>query len=912
MSRLNVLGTIAGRDFHESMDNYKPQEADFLDLVRQMLPADWSFHRNHGVWFEYRPPIELARLMPQQGWKMHISSTNSHAEDVLRAVVPIFREASVGFKFALDRRILSLMNGKQWVRQGAGKFITVYPHNEAQFVDLIERVYNATRHFSGPYILSDRRYKDSRVVFYRYGGMMNEFRLSVIGEQVPMLVSPKGELIPDERRPYFYFPEWTRDPFAPAASSTRTQASEVSLKNGRYRVKSVLRYSNSGGVYVAEDTQSGQQVVIKEARPCVESTEDSTSLLKKEYRLLNEIKDLRIAPKPLDFFQDWEHFFLVEEFISGMSLASFSARNNVALQTEPTREHTETFYKQFKIVFLQLAEILNRLREHRIVFSDLSPGNLLIDRDSLRLWIIDFEAAHQVGVDNPVQLFTRGFAYADQMAGKAATFESDYFSLGAIMHYVLWPVNEIFSIYPKARFTFINNIISDLGFPESIRQLVTALLNKDAEVRPTPQQVLEVLRRDDQVHDPCIASDGPSANPHYASDVDDIVRYILAVATYERRDRLFPDAGTVFRTNPLSIANGACGVAYVIQKTQGSLPKPVIDWILSIRVRKERFAPGLYVGIAGIAWSLLEIGLQGEAENLMKTVYEHPLLYDSFDVYYGVSGWGLASLRFFLETQDEFYLQKAKEAANHLLLTAKTDDKGPYWTNDDSIPLGYAHGASGVSLFLLYLYLACGDFQYLDFGTKALEFDINNGQSSPDGEGMTWKRLVAPSNAGPGKIVYPYWLYGSAGIGNVVVRYSRLLNETKYKDLLEKIFCDTNRKYTIYPTFFKGLAGIGEFLLDLYQHSGDSRHLDGAYRVATGISLFRIEREQGLAFPGEGLQRISCDYGTGSAGIAYFLHRLTRSGVEGAFSLERLFANVGSARHRKVAKPHELVEIGQE
>ena len=77
------------------------------------------------------------------------------------------------------------MNSKRWARQGAGKFITIYPFDEDQFVSVIEQLHQATRQFEGPYILSDRRYKDSKVVFYRYGGMSPFKVLNIKGEKVP-------------------------------------------------------------------------------------------------------------------------------------------------------------------------------------------------------------------------------------------------------------------------------------------------------------------------------------------------------------------------------------------------------------------------------------------------------------------------------------------------------------------------------------------------------------------------------------------------------------------------------------------------------------------------------------------------------------------------------------------------------
>jgi hypothetical protein len=145
--------------------------------------------------------------------------------------------------------------------------------------------------------------------------------------------------------------------------------------------------------------------------------------------------------------------------------------------------------------------------------------------------------------------------------------------------------------------------------------------------------------------------------------------------------------------------------------------------------------------------------------------------------------------------------------------------------------------------------------------------------------------------ADEGYVVYPYWKIGSAGVGTAMLRYYRLLGEKKYRDMLELIYIDTTRKYTIFPGMFSGLAGLGEFLLDLHQVTNESHHFDAAYRVAAGISLFKIEKKQGLAFPGDMLRRISCDYGTGSAGVGHFLYRLTHREEAGSFNLDRLFAH---------------------
>jgi hypothetical protein len=895
MAEVNILNTFASPEFYETIDYYQPREDELMTSVREMLPGDWHLFRN-GVWFGCKSPAEKVKPLPMQGWKIHISSSVENATQTLQAVVPILREKEVSFKFSLDLTILSFMNSKSWARQGAGKFLTIYPLDEEQFKSLIEELHQATRQFSGPYILSDRRYKDSNVVFYRYGGIKSFAVLNVKGEKTHMLISPHGEHLPDIRRPYFHVPEWTKDPFeaADAAAREKVETDKITLKEGRYLVKRVLSFSNSGGVYVAEDRETGREVVIKEARPFITTSEDAVSLLKKEYRILSKLAHTKVAPQPLDFFQDWEHYYLVQEYITGSSLSNYSARNNIILYTHPTASDTERFYQSFKTIFRQVADILKVMHEHQIVFSDLSPNNIVILPETLEAKIIDFESAFETGEDNPILLYTPGFAYADQMQGLPSTFASDYFALGAMMHFFLIPVNQIWMIHPRARYTFVESIVRDIGFPRSIAEVITSLIDKESAKRPTPGQVIEVLQRDEAVRTPHFAVEGAEANATYQGYVDGIVEYVLAVADYDRRDRLFPADGKVFATNPLSVAHGACGVAYVINKIKGETPGKVTDWILERNKNRAMYPPGLYLGLSGIAWSMLELGLHNESQDVLSSTYDHPLLYDSPDVYYGIAGWGLANLRFFIAFEDEMYLRKAEEAGDYLLKTLEEDERGAYWKSGDEIPLGYGHGASGISLFLLYLYLASGRERFLGVGVKALEFDLNN--ASPNLEdGLSWMRV-----AGPGSVVYPYWQYGSAGVGTAVLRYNELLQEEKYKDVLEKIYHDVNRKYAVFPGVRVGLSGVGEFLLDLHQFTDEGRFLESAYKIATGTSLFKIEKKQGLAFPGDMLRRISCDYITGGAGVAHFFHRLVHWG-EGSFNLDQLFARKHSLADELVA-----------
>lgn len=885
MSRATSLDGIANPLFFETIERFEVSEEDFLVTVKGMLRGDWSIHRKT-AWFGCTPPEGRARNLPLQGWKIHVSCAMHNALDVLAAVVPELDARDVSFKFALDRNMLAMMNGKNWGRQGAGKFITIYPVDEADFVRLLDALYPVTRRFEGLYILSDRRYKDSKVLFYRYGGIQPLALSNEFGEEVSMLVSPTGETIEDQRRPYFHVPPWVRDPFEDDVRSVVAHTDEqgrIALKDGRYLVKHVLGHSNAGGVYVADDTETGEEVVIKEARPFVTVAEDATTLLRKEYRILSRVHALGagISARPIDFFQDWEHCFLVQEYIDGMQLTSFSAMNNVTLKTEPTLADTEKFFADFRTIFVQLAKILVILHGNGIVFSDLSPNNLLLLTDPLRLKIIDFEGAVEIGVDAPTFLFTPGFAYRDQIYGGASTFESDYFSFGAVMHYFLAPFNQIFAIAPRSRFTFLRSAVEDVGFPREIHETIVALIENAIDGRPKPDQVIEVLERDYQLRPPAFAVDDETTNPRYLEDVERICDYCLALADYSRTDRLFPAYANVFQTNPLSLAYGACGVAHAIHTMGRQVPVEVLDWILQPTSNRDSYPPGLYVGLAGIAWAMLDLGRQEEAKRMLALSHRHPLRKEAHDLFHGVAGCGLANLHFFLALEDELYLDQAIEAGEMLLAARLDTEQGICWPSKGELPLGFASGGSGISLFLLYLSRASGREDFLAAGIGALDHDLERGVATREG-GLSWRR-----HDNGASIIYPYWQYGSAGVGMALIRYHRLLGGERYQAFLDKIFLDLNRKYAVYPGLFIGLTGIGETLLDFHRFTGEDRFLRAAYRVATGLSLFRIERPEGLAFPGDGLTKICCDLATGSAGVGRFFHRLVHGG-QASFTLDEL------------------------
>lgn len=863
----------AHREWYESFDRYRPGD-ELLRVARATLPPAWRTQRD-GIWFHAKPPeVQL----PAQGWKIHVSATPLNCEAVLRRTVAVCVEKELAFKFNADRKLVSVTTGKGWGREASGKFITIYPLNEEHFKEVIEALYEVLRDFDGPYVLSDKRYKDSNVLYYRYGGIVGFTQPTVTGIRQYLLKSPSGQLVPDSRVPYFDPPDWVSDPFPSAEPEEESEG----LKDGRFRIDRALSFSVTGGVYAGTDLDTGSTVLIKEARPHTGIDQNglaATDRLQKEYRLLQKLDGLGVTPAPVDLFWEWEHLFLVEEYIPGVDLAQFTISSSPFMKGLGTQRERAAYVELLRKVWTNLTAAIEAMHGRDVVFGDLSMRNVMLtERETGDLRIIDLESAWQIGVDRPAPWFgSPGYTPPGGVRSKA----DDLYSLGAVMLGTMFPINSFLDQERSATNRFIEAAGADLGVPEPLRGLIQACMDDQAESRPSTVAIRRVLA------DPTVTAAPPPTDVTAAhripkgellATVERSLDYIRTAADFDRQDRLFPADPFVFVSNPLNLAFGAVGVAYALQRIAGAVPTQVRSWILSQPVQPDRYPPGLYMGTAGVAWGMWEMGLQDVALNVLLSTENHPLLRDAADVFYGSAGYGLTCLRFYLNTRDQVWLDKAMAVGDQLVASAVRRQGSLCWPDKQgNVWLGYGRGSSGVALFLLYLSLATGENCFLTAGQAALDHDLDVARPIPDGPLSMPRGPVGSENS---KVLSHYWWDGSAGVVTALTRYWAATREPRYKDVLSRMAPDSFRKYTSFPGLVRGLSGLGNCLLDAYDFTGEERYLNEAHRVATGIRLFAIDKPGGIAFPGEQQVRIVTDYGSGSAGVALYLHRLANAGEQ--------------------------------
>jgi serine/threonine protein kinase len=849
--------TLSNAQFYEPLNvTYKPS-AEYSDLIKPLLSnlqPPWMLTRD-GFWFHAHPhPVSF----PGQGWKIHISATLKNGAAILLRAAKIALAHAVPFKFALDRNVLSMMTSKMWPRGGSGKFITMYPQDLLGFKQVLEELYRELRFEEGPYVLSDKRYKDCRVLYYRYGGMERVTRTDYKGEKVLVLFSPTGEAVPDIRTPYFNLPPWVEDPF-PANEASQQ---ELTLQNGRYVITQALAFSNSGGVYLAEERGTGRKVVIKEARPHTlmdDRGNDAVVLLKREQELLELLLDTDVAPKPIESFYAWEHFFLVEEFLEGVDIREIMLTQSPLLRVNPSLEDGREFYETFRRLFRSFAQALHQLHRRGIVFGDLSANNLRVDPSTYAVRLIDFEGAFRPGIDQPTYLYTPGFKSTASIRKDAQAFEDDLYSLAATMLYLMFPIGALSSLRQDLFDTVLKTVLQDIGWSQTqVFDIITRFAGNEISCT----QACELLDKPAPVQTPACNADVEA--DFTKTILRELGSFLLANMRDHADGSLFPADPFIHQTNPIGLGFGACGVLYALKTCGFEIPQHALEWLENYldRAKPDDFPPGLLTGASGIAWTLWELGLTERATMLLRMANESSILKRHHSYFYGMAGVGMANLHFYLHTKEPEYLAMAHELAEFLLQSARVDDRGMHWESDNLIHLGLGYGQSGVALFFLRLFQLTGKEKWLFHGKKALEYDLVHGM---EGE----KGVLSFPRAPGDPTLQPYLEEGSAGIAKVAIRYGML-------DKIGMILSDVHRKYSGFAGLLYGLGSFVDVLTDAFLFSRNDEYLRMAQRPISGMrDLYLIKQDQGCATPGDGLFRISCDYATGVAGVLRALHRYT-------------------------------------
>jgi hypothetical protein len=825
----------------------------------------------------------------KQGWKLHVSASDRSAEQVLERALPILLEQNASFKIICSVSILVSLNEGEFGLSQIGKFLTIYPNDDAQAVRLAIALDQQTRGLHGIRVPSDRQLAPNSLIHYRYGGFDDSFIQTPLGEILPSITTTEGDIRVDHRGLAYEQPTWIPDPFE-VAGIAEPMRKPARLVAQRYLIISRFYDGVRGSVYHAVDIETPQPCILKRATSeiGVVSGEDSTQVrLTNEAAVLAKLAPDDRFPRLIQLVKHDGDLYLAEHEFEGLTLEQYVrdlANGGRTLSTQ-----------QFLEWGCEIARMLATVHAHGFVYHDLKSANVIVCRDG-RLRLIDFDCVRPIGSSDVfIGRGTPGYSSPQQYAGCRSAVADDIYSLGALLYFMA--TNAEPSLSPRGAM---------LG-KRSLRKLNGAMSNDIGLL------VAKCLRTE------------PNERYSSATEVETELGSIASTATvngsgaergrcdrhlYSKLARRLADTlcnaaeptpgfdgvgwksthdGDPVWAHDLAIGSAGCllGFAELVQMFGGKhrylVLRKAAAWLACAAPFAEPPLPGLYVGEAGVGSALLRASQVLNDSQLFETAARKSCLvaampYSCPDLYNGTAG----RLRFHLLVWDATgtsdHLSNAISAGENLLGCATISGDDAFWvlppgyeSLSGTANLGYAHGAAGIADTLLDLFEATGEERFFEVARRAAHWLSR--LASPtlnDGGGFSWPIDL------DGEPFGPLWCHGAAGIGRFLIHAAQLGVSQECWELARRAAAMVFQGGRwAGPTQCHGLAGNIEFLIDMFQATGEKQYLTQAYDLASILEAFAIDDGGRLSWQSETPGVVTPDYLVGYAGIAVCLLRLS-------------------------------------
>ncbi|HEX2132014.1 MAG TPA: class III lanthionine synthetase LanKC [Actinophytocola sp.] len=822
---------MADPTFYDALHSEQTAGESFRTAARP-LPAGWSL-REQDDWLVVDPAQR--QDLPLQGWKIHASATADNAERVLDTIWDYCVPRGISFKFLRSATALTARVSKYAPRGYSGKLVTIYPRDDAACETMLTELGQLLDGEASPYILSDLRWGRGPL-YVRYGAFANRYTIDESGEVIEAIADPEGNLVPDRRGPVFKPPPWVTLPdFLAPHLAARNAVTTTDLP---YQIEQVLHFSNGGGIYLGRDTRSGEQVVLKEGRPHAGLDawgHDAVRRLGREHETLRRLAGIPGIPRAHDMFWLGEHRFLVMEYVEGDVLGKAIVTRYPMIDPSATPDDYAEFARWATGIHEQVERTIAQVHERGVVYGDLHLFNIIVRPDDT-IALLDFEVTSDVEDAERPGLGNPGFTAPRATRG----FDIDLYSLACLRLALFLPMTNLLGLH-RVKARHFADVIAE-HFPVD-----RAFLDRGVEVIVPPDTP---------------ATPTPSTEPgDWPRLRDELARSILASATPDRDDRLFPGDPQQFAVGGLGLAYGAAGVLYALEATGAGRYPEHEEWL-----RRRATDPpagsrlGLYDGLHGAAFALDHLGHRQEALDIVDICLREDWEKLGPDLAGGLSGIGL-NLLHLADVTGEPALRTAGLRAAELVANRMSPlpESGP----DDPRPIsgggqphaGLLRGGAGQALLLLRAHDETGEDALLDRAALALRHDL--------------RRCVTRDNGtlevNEGWRTMPYVDGGSVGIGMVLDEYLARRpdgeHSARFAEASEGAWRAAQSTMYILPGLFTGRAGI------LYYLAGRGATGESLHRQVRNLAWHALPYGDGLAFPGTGLLRLSMDLATGTAGV---------------------------------------------
>lgn len=779
-------------------------------------PKNWKIQRDSHWVYVINTEINL----PKQGWKIHISAGYKDAQDLLTEVSNYLVSNNVNFKFTASKKEWLLKNSKSADRAESGKFITIYPNNALQMKSLVVSLAELTAKYSiGPYILSDKRYKESHV-FYRYGAFQ-EIRNS---DGILCIEDEFGNLVPDKRVPYYVEPDFVDDPFEEEKSVDNKDFEKLA----KYDISSALQFSNAGGVYLGKS--GGKKFVIKEGRQAAgidANLSDGFTRIKHEAEILKGLNNSNYVVNYQESFKVWIHYYLVEDYIESENLGDFIT-NKYPFHCDKTE-----YLNKVKYIAQELFNAVEDIHKYGVAIGDLHPENILLYDNCKKIKLIDFEQATQLNRKFDPGLITKGFVNPN-----LKTYgQEDWFALYKIVEYAIYPLIDISDLVVNDTDEKIR--LSNLY--RSDRKLWNFLINfkrKCFEKGNIPfNDFYYGLNIDysEKLLDTTISKiiNGISKNLDFSSlrlikgDIDQFLS----------------------QTGFFNVSSGAMGLGLVIQSFDKDSQLKFKQWCLSNwdkLASAAKLDSGLFTGAAGIGSVIYSQVRKNLGRKLLDDINWKNNITD-LSLRSGLAGIGLAKLALAIEENSQERISEIVEIANYV-----------NQNYSKCLSSGLLDGKLGVILFLEKVGKAlCKDSLVKDAKNKLELFLRQELYATGVGLFLTENKFSQESYT-------PYLNSGTVGLLLVLLEFEKdNLSVNGSKKLIEELIQTNDVELSYMNGLFDGFAGL--ILGDIAAKNNGYRNFYG--KKIQSMYNYLVVTDEMILTPGAYGLKNSMDLITGAIGI---------------------------------------------
>ena len=214
------------------------------------------------------------------------------------------------------------------------------------------------------------------------------------------------------------------------------------MKGGTYRIVQPLDKGGMGALYLAEDVGAFNRLcVIKEMLDYFDDPYNLQEIAKARQRFEDEARVLATLkhsgiPDIYTFFSEQGRNYIVMQFVEGENLEQRLTREGPQKREDVAR---------WGVQVCKVLEYLAWMQPNPVVHHDIKPANLILDKNSGEVRLVDFGTAKarltlqpggKVGLQKSSIYGTVGYAPPEQYLGRSEP-RSDVYALAATMYHLL-------------------------------------------------------------------------------------------------------------------------------------------------------------------------------------------------------------------------------------------------------------------------------------------------------------------------------------------------------------------------------------------------------------------------------------------------------------------------------------------